>query len=246
MNEPTMNNMAQRIDRLERGNRRMKRIGAVVLVGVATVFLMGQAKPSKVAKVIEAEKFILRDKNGIVRASLTIGENGVTALGFTDEEGKTRIVLGVWLGKPGLVLQDKQEQKRVELTGPDYGIYLFDQNGRNRTVLGMKEGTKGSPGLWLNDKDGKNRAALTLKEDGSPTFGLYDKSGAVLTQEPSTTRPSGPMWVLWSQTGDLSLPISAWPTKNECEAQIGGGHASFPGQRSFVGKLPPGHHKSSR
>ncbi len=44
MNEPTMNNMVLRLDRLERENRRLKRIGALVVVGIAAVVLMGQAR----------------------------------------------------------------------------------------------------------------------------------------------------------------------------------------------------------
>ena len=71
MNEPTMNNMVQRLDRLERENRRLKLLGSLVLIGIATLLLMGQAKPNRVAKVIEAEKFILRDSSGSERARST-------------------------------------------------------------------------------------------------------------------------------------------------------------------------------
>jgi len=454
MNEPTMDNMVQRLDRLERENHRLKRIGALVLVGIAAVVLMGQARPSKVAKVIEAEKFILRDEagkvramldastsprtsftlldvNGVARAGLWLGPDGSPALilsgkegegraeltvrskgsllegpelqlshgrgsvsigatpnsaslylsnlwknslrlavnsdgnvnirvgqtvlektnypklpfvdksrfgfqllpeplvyfsdknftprtvlglsdegrpffqlmdkneqrrasmmieddgkpsfvlhdksgnklvelseykdgprlAFIDKDQKLRAILGfqkdfpilALQGKngtlrailmldggdfPSLLLRDKEGRDRVQLTGPDYGIYLVDQNGRNRTVLGMKEGTKGSPGLWLYDKDGKSRAAMALKEDGSPTFGLYDKSGAVLAQESSTTRPSGPVWVLWSQTEDLSLALSAWPTRAECVAQIQGKQEHLIRENILVTCLP--------
>jgi len=60
MNEPTIYNMVERLDCLERENCWLKRIVALVLVVIATVVLMGQAKSSKVAKVIEAEKFVVR------------------------------------------------------------------------------------------------------------------------------------------------------------------------------------------
>ncbi len=71
MNEPTISKLVDRLDRLERENRRLKRIGALVVVGIAAVVLMGQAKPSKVAKVIEAEEIIIRDKNKQMRVSIS-------------------------------------------------------------------------------------------------------------------------------------------------------------------------------
>jgi len=43
MNEPTMDKLEQRLDRLERENRRLKRIGVLVVVGIAAVVLMGQS-----------------------------------------------------------------------------------------------------------------------------------------------------------------------------------------------------------
>ena len=69
----------------------MKRIGALVVVGIAAVVLMGQAKASRVAKVIEAEKFNLRDGNGTVRAVLSIRNfDGIPGVGLVlkDKNGK--------------------------------------------------------------------------------------------------------------------------------------------------------------
>ncbi len=42
MNEPTVNNMGLRLDRLERENHRLKRISALVVVGIAAVVLKWQ------------------------------------------------------------------------------------------------------------------------------------------------------------------------------------------------------------
>jgi len=70
MSEPTIETLARRLDRVERENRHMKQAGVVALAVIAAVVLMGQATPSKVAKVIEAEKFVVRDKSGKVRAEL--------------------------------------------------------------------------------------------------------------------------------------------------------------------------------
>jgi len=40
MNEPTLGNMAQRLDRLERENRRMKLAGVLVLLGIVAVMVV--------------------------------------------------------------------------------------------------------------------------------------------------------------------------------------------------------------
>ena len=68
MNEPTMDKLVQRMDRLERENRWFKRIGLLGLVGIAAVMLMGQAP--KTNKIIEAEGFVVKDQKGNVRAVL--------------------------------------------------------------------------------------------------------------------------------------------------------------------------------
>ena len=86
MNEPTIDKLVQR---LERENRRLKRIGSLVLVGIAAVVLMGQATPKKVAKVIKAEKFLLVDKDtGTLSAALEkIGNSaGLFLYGLTGKK----------------------------------------------------------------------------------------------------------------------------------------------------------------
>lgn len=44
MTEPTLEALTQRPDRFEWEHRRLKRVGSVVLVGLAAEVLMGQAK----------------------------------------------------------------------------------------------------------------------------------------------------------------------------------------------------------
>jgi len=47
MNEPTINNMVERLDRLERENRRWRRIGSLVLVVIAAVVLKESKEPNR-------------------------------------------------------------------------------------------------------------------------------------------------------------------------------------------------------
>jgi len=103
-----------RLDRLEKENRCLKRIGALVVVGIAAVVLMGQAKPSKVPKVIEAEKLILRDEAGRIRATLDGSESTRERFALFDVNGKARA--GIWLGpdgSPALILSGKEGEGRA-------------------------------------------------------------------------------------------------------------------------------------
>ena len=47
-----------RLERLEKQNRRIKQIGALALILLGSVFLMGQASPPR---TVEANEFVLKD-----------------------------------------------------------------------------------------------------------------------------------------------------------------------------------------
>ncbi len=68
MNEPTMETQARRLDRVEGENQRSKMAGIVALAVIAAVMLVAMATPPVLTKVVEAEKFVLKDIHGKVRA----------------------------------------------------------------------------------------------------------------------------------------------------------------------------------
>lgn len=106
MNEPTLDVLTKRIDRLERENRRLKRVGVVVLVGLAAIGLMGQAA----GRTVEAERFVLRDASGKARGAWGVAGGG-TALFLLDQDGKHRVELSLGSdGSPSFVLRDKAEK----------------------------------------------------------------------------------------------------------------------------------------
>src|SRR5947209_2638565 len=71
MSQPTLDPVLRRLDHLERAHRRLKLIGAMVLIALAGITVMGQG-PSR-PRTIEAETFIVRDRAGTARAALSIG-----------------------------------------------------------------------------------------------------------------------------------------------------------------------------
>jgi hypothetical protein len=133
MNKQTVETLAIRLDRLERENRRLKRTGAVALVGIAALVLMGQTTPGEVANVLEAKQFVLRDSRGDTRAVLALGPDGSVGLGLSDKAGTARAWLS--LGPQG---------------SPSFA--LFDRAARPRATLRLWP--DGVPRLALNDKDG--------------------------------------------------------------------------------------------
>lgn len=90
MSDSQVNSLVHRLDTIERRNRFMNMCGLVVLLCAVAALLMGQASrsPSGPSKVIEAERFILRDADRNTRAMLAVRGNDVGAegAGETEEE----------------------------------------------------------------------------------------------------------------------------------------------------------------
>jgi hypothetical protein len=63
-----VDNLVQRVAKLERENRQLKMVGLGIALGIATFCLMGAAGTPK---TVEAEKIVVRDRHG--RARITIG-----------------------------------------------------------------------------------------------------------------------------------------------------------------------------
>lgn len=58
--------LAQRLERLEKQNPRLKRVGIIALLALASFVLMGQAATKR---RVEANEFILKDSDGRVKAA---------------------------------------------------------------------------------------------------------------------------------------------------------------------------------
>jgi len=158
----------ERLERLEveLGRARRWNRWLLLLVGLAVGAclvvsgLVGREAQAQAAQQeVRAQRFVLVDDNGKVRAKLETSPDG-PALWLYDEKGKPRVVLTAL--KEGSVLN------------------LYDEKGEPRAGLGL---TEGRPGLSLYDETGKTRAALDLTEDG-PSLHLWDKDGKVLWQAP--------------------------------------------------------------
>ena len=140
--------MQNRLLKLEKQNRRLKQVGAVALLVVTVLLIMGEASQKK---TFEADEFILRDNSGNVRARLSMNVPTGAAPGFPaaaqlvlfDEKGKKRVMLDGGSTIPGLSLYDGQERVRATFVETDaFGVgavlVLEDEKGHLQSRL--KEG----------------------------------------------------------------------------------------------------------
>ena len=182
MNEPTMDTLARRLDKVERENRWLKRVGVAALAVIAGVVLMGQSLASKGFTAFVAEEFVLRDASGRIRGVLSVvGDEPHLVL--YDKDKKLRFGIRAAADKVSLVLNGKGEKSGVILTvaGDTAKLLIDDKDGNTRTEIGLR--SDGTPILRLYDKGRKLRAGLGVDGDGSVNLLLADtkKGHAELT-----------------------------------------------------------------
>ena len=155
-------NPEQRIDELERQNRRFRRSGAAVLATaiVALVVCAGLlatscagARSTPKPGVLTGSEFRLVDSSGVTRAVLAM-ENGNPVLRFLSEQGKPRAMVG--LTQFGPILSFVRE------------------NGRPGASLGVSRSVSS---MAFGDSAGHPRIMLVVDSTGAPTIALRDTTG---------------------------------------------------------------------
>jgi hypothetical protein len=174
----TLDPIADRLERLERQFRRWKWIGIAVAVLIAppiplalVAFLMSDGSH-------EAQRLLVRDRNGRVRMDLGTDSDGTPRLLFFGGEGQVRLVAHLAEGDiPRLYLADEGGRTRLLLgtdkDGPSLDLLDADQRGR----LSMTVDKGGSPVLQLRDRDGKTRLAALVESAGTTKLKVLDGAG---------------------------------------------------------------------
>ena len=190
---PTIAGLSERLDRLERENRRLKLAGILALAGISAVVLMGQARTG--GKVVEAEKFLLRDARAKVRAELRAdGDEPELVLLDRNENSRVRLRLEAD-GRPALVLYGKNNipSATLGLLGDGWpALVLFGKDGEGSASLEVSPLV--SAALHLSDRALKNRIQLLVDREGKPSLSLLDsdkKSRAVLGHTELETSRTG-------------------------------------------------------
>ena len=164
MDEPTTDAVWRRLERLERDNRRWKRVAGLVVAGLGLAILLG-AVPSKRPKApdeVRARRFVLVDKTEKARAELSIISDNQPQLVFSDVSGNPRLILALsQYSEPLLNFADAAGKRRIALSLDLYGILLR-----------------------FSDDAGNLRAALTVPAQGEPELELLGKDNKVLWRVP--------------------------------------------------------------
>lgn len=176
MSQGKMNDGTQRLEAAEREIRRVKRVGAMTIAMIAALVLMGQAIPPKATKVVEAEQFVLRDRNGKARAWLNMSDDSVNfALADTNEKTRTLLYL-LDDGTHGLILATQDGQTRVEVKVGGNGVPTLSLVDNDGNRIGMFILSDGKPALGLVDRTQKLRGSLGLETDGQVRLTLSDRN----------------------------------------------------------------------
>jgi hypothetical protein len=167
MTEPELDlqTLAKRLEKVEKQNWRLCLIGGLVLTLIIAFFLVRQFIPNPRNVEVEAERFVIRDKDGKYYGGLGLGlandenpklllyqsEEAVVSLDFYDLRfvNMKDVLNSTILGRQGLLLSLPKK------TGGMKAIQLyFDDDGQpNITLMGKKiMATLGS--LELERKDG--------------------------------------------------------------------------------------------
>ena len=116
--------LEQRLARLERANRRMKRIGTLVVVVAAAVVLSGAADGKDLPDLV-VRSLTLKDKDGKTRARLAMVYES-PHLDLFDKDGKRRVMLSAIHDRADLVFFAKDGKSRVSLGLFDKGRRILD------------------------------------------------------------------------------------------------------------------------
>jgi len=175
--------LRDRLDRLERGNRRLRRFGLFAFLGVGILFFMGQTSPGVVPEVIEAKRFVVKDASGRNLAALGTDRDGAPLLVLTNLDGGLGATLEVTaVRRPALTLYDRTGNSRAIMSVDSEGspsLSLTDKTGTPR--VGLAVATQGSGGLVLYGDKNTARASLGLGTSWSPYLVFMDDGGNIRT-----------------------------------------------------------------
>lgn len=191
--------LTQRLERLERANRRWHSLVALGLLIGGLGVLLGASKPEAptVAHEVQAHAFVLLDQAGTPLARLGLLPHGAWGLGFYDQGKKSRIVLSLdGDGTSSLSLLSKEGKGGMLLSASGNGttsLRFLDSRWKTRATLATWP--DGSPFLQFTDREGKDRALLrytdvTATQNGSiikhpgPSLMFFNQDEKVLWQTP--------------------------------------------------------------
>ena len=190
-----------RIERIEKQNRRLKNTMFFLILSFLALALMGaKAGPNDGHfRQIIAERISFVDGAGQERMLMGSSEEGtgikvlnkagkkVLGIGIdadeegsgilvADKEGRPRIGLGLDEGVPSVVMVDENGKKILAMGGDEkgYGFVIMDENEVERAGLGFKDG---DTGFAIYDDQGKYVRGMIRQKNGVHYSSHLDENG---------------------------------------------------------------------
>lgn len=151
-----MENFENRLNKLEKSNKSLRSINIMLISVIFISGFIGWQAASQYFETLETSKFILKDKAGLIRASLQVNDDNSVSLDLYDQTGKESLNIGI----------NKDNYAYVELTGAkntlllnDDGIYL-KRDGKTSVRIYSGDSDEIAPIISLNDLKGNPRMAM--------------------------------------------------------------------------------------
>ena len=176
--EPKLQELQERLVKLESSNRRMKRTGAALFLLV--IIGAGVAAVGQRYQPVDASRLNIRDKDGNIRAMLNVNAAGNSEFWMYDKNGDVRCSYYMSPGgQPVFALWKKNPtHTRLAFSHDAKGrpaIALHDSSNVGRALLKFDEYEQ--PVLLFQDKNAKKRMTIGFDNAGEPSIGMWDKNG---------------------------------------------------------------------
>ncbi len=176
MDERAADSLVARVNRLERENRRLKRIVLSAGVLLAAGVLLGPAPPKGAPKILKAREFQVVDDDGATRVALRLEASGEPRMTFSGAGG-SEVLLGLSEKRLVLTLKDAGQVRASLEAGPE-GTQLRLESQDGKRAAKLRAG--GDLGLFVNQVgSGRHGASLAIGDSG-PALSLSspDEAGA--------------------------------------------------------------------
>jgi len=201
--------IVERLERIEKQNRRMKAVGLFLILTVMAIVVAAAVDPNTpsspataVQKEVRAERIVIVDESG--RERVVIGCHGYRLQSWG-------IVMGGADGKTRLVLDDGTNPSKLGLPS----LNMYDHDGRHTVRLGLTLGGAQmwlqSPGLSEGDET-KVRQYIELsayESRGATVLVGGSNEGSVMVQASASADSCGGLLSVANKTGETVVELLA-------------------------------------
>lgn len=172
----TIETLTERLDGLERENRRLRWIATAMMAGALSLGAVAIFQRDRGAKKLETQQLVLRDREGRLRGSFGVDPSGLPSLKIYDHRGLEQVMLGVQSDDFSMLSLSNRGNTRILLDTSVDGytsVRLFDPAQTEKASLVIKPDS--AVGLRLAGGDQALR--LGISPDGRMTVLTTDSEG---------------------------------------------------------------------